>query len=72
MSQYFMDNIGLRGIVGILDIPEILSRAEDLKSKGVQKFSLTQNSVCGFDSKASFLVKVVREFSELRYFLGYF
>lgn len=35
MPQDFMDDIWLRGIVGVLDVPEVLSRAEDFKGKSV-------------------------------------
>ena len=61
-----MDNVGLRSVIRILDVSEILSRAECFKGKCIQKLSLTEDSVSRFDCETGLLLEVIRQLCELR------
>lgn len=55
-----MDDIWLRSVVWIFDVSEVLRGAEEFKGKGVEKLSLTQDSMGRFDPESSARVKIRR------------
>lgn len=55
MPYDFVNNIRLRGIVRSFGISDILSAAEGLKSKTIEKFTLTEYSMGGLHTKACFI-----------------
>ena len=61
-----MDNIRLRCIIWAFDVPQVLSRAEYLKGKRIQKLSLTENAMCRLDPKSCLALQVLRQFLQLR------
>jgi hypothetical protein len=48
MPDNLMDNIRFWGIVWSLGMPQVLSAVEDLKGKGIEELSLTEDTVDRF------------------------
>lgn len=45
MAYDFVDEVGFRTVVWVLDVSEVLGGAKVLKGKRVQEFPLTENTV---------------------------
>lgn len=60
MPDDFMDDVGLRCVIRILDISEVLRGAEEFEGKGIEELSLAQDSMCRFDPESSARVKIRR------------
>lgn len=58
MSDYLMDDIGLRGVVRVLNVAEVLRRAEDLEGECIEELALTEDTVGRFDAEAGLALEV--------------
>ena len=65
-----MHDIWFRRVVWVLDVSEVLGRAEDLEGKGVEKLPLREDAVSWLYPKPSFGLQVGRQLPQLRDPLG--
>ena len=71
MTTEFMHDIGFRSVFYSSGMSDILGTAEDSESEGVEKFSLTENAVGGFEGKTRFTFQILAELSLLGNSLGH-
>jgi hypothetical protein len=58
VSYYFVDDVRLGSVVGVLDVAEVLRGAEDLEGEGVEELALAEDSVGGLDAEAGLGLEV--------------